>query len=731
MIDARATAPEGRTGIREFARIFYRQKLVILVPTIAIAGIAWALASTITPRFQATAVLTLDVRKIQVMDREVVSRLAQENSVLRTELDVLRSSSLNEKVVDRLGLSTDTDVLREAGADHSLLNNVASAFQALLARFLPGIARGSPSPTDESVPRLTRSQLTNWLLGNLKVTNDGRSLTIVVSFTSESPERAARIANAIAENYLDDQAQTKVHATIKASEWLGRELINIRQQLEASEAAVDDFRRKSGLLEVKGATIPGNRLGDLNAQLSSARLERTQAEVKLQTAQQSDPETLPDIIASPTIQSLRKELTQINSDIAENRNYSTSYKLKVLEDRATVVRKAMSQEKNRILASLTNELEVARKKEMQLAASFQAMESQLGDAAHSNVRLMQLQREADANRSIYETFLARYKQAIEQESLAEPDARIISRAEGGSPTSPTKLRFLLIGVVGGVSIGGALGFLREAFDRRIRHVSDIEGVTGIPVFGFLPKVSRWRRIQPQDHPVTDPHSRFCTALVRIRTALQAPQRLDRQQVLLVTSAQPGDGKTSFCTGLARSLAKSRMRVLVIDADPYRSRVATAFGASTNLALDPILEKRSPLHDIVQRDAKSAAHFIPALNMDDFQLLVHSGSFMKLLEEARKVYDVIIIDTPPVITSADAAVIGRYADIRLLLVRWGRTSWDEMNGAVGFLRLCRVEPDGIVIVGVDASAAGYTPLASYATASNDDRLKRSQSDPTVA
>jgi len=118
-------------------------------------------------------------------------------------------------------------------------------------------------------------------------------------------------------------------------------------------------------------------------------------------------------------------------------------------------------------------------------------------------------------------------------------------------------------------------------------------------------------------------------------------------------------------------------------------------------------------------------------VDDFQLLVRSGGFMTLVEEARKAYDVIIIDTPPVMTSADAALIGRYADIRLLLVRWGRTSWDEMNGAVGFLRLCRVELDGIVMVGVDASAAGYAPLTSYATTSNDDRLERMHPDRTVA
>ena len=302
-----------------------------------------------------------------------------------------------------------------------------------------------------------------------------------------------------------------------------------------------------------------------------------------------------------------------------------------------------------------------------------------------------------------------------------PDARLISRAvPPEDPIYPNKLRFLLVGTFGGLAIGGALAFLREGFDRRIRQVSDIESVTGIPVFGFLPKVSRWRGLQPQDYPVTDPRSRFCTNLARIHTALQAPKSLDRKQVILVTSAQPGDGKTSFCTGLARSLANTRMRVLVIDADPYRPQVASAFGASRFSILGPMDEHAVSLGDIVQRDTKSTAHFIAAPNPDDLQLLLHSGGFATLIEEARRAYDVVIIDTPPVMTSADAALIGRFADTRLLLVRWGRTSWDEITAAVGFLRLCRVVLNGVIMVGVDTGSAGYGQLANYDIAPSDHR-----------
>jgi capsular exopolysaccharide synthesis family protein len=731
MIDSR-TFTEGapaRNGLREVLRFVKRHKVAILAPAFLFAGTAWAIASMTTPRFAATAALTLNVGKVKIVDYEVVSRLPLESSTLRSEIDVMRSRSLNEEVNVKLGLIGDPAAAREAHAWLSPWPYAARTMRALLGRYFPGIV--GEEPANNAAPMVTQSQFTDWLIGNLSATNDNRSLTIIVSFISESPERAAQIANEIAQTYLEDQVLAKTRATMRASDWLGERVTKIRQDLEKSEAAVDEFRRKSGLLPVKGDTIPGQRLADLNAQLTNAHVERTRAELRLQTARESGPETLPDIFSSTMMQALRKDLTTINTQIADNQKYSTYYRLNALDAQAGVVRKQMNQEMSKILAGLAAEVQATRKKEADLTQSFQEMESQLGDAAHSGVRLMQLQREADANRSIYETFLARYKQAAEQESLAVPDARLISRAvPPEEPLYPNKLRFLLLGIVGGLAVGAALALARENFDRRIRQASRVESLTGIPVFGFLPKLSRWRGLEPQDYPVKDPRSRFGTALVRIHAALGAPQLGDQKKVILVTSAQPGEGKTSFCAGLARSWARSRMRVLVIDADPYRSQLAAAFGASSCPAFGLNAEGRVRLSDIVQVDAQSGAHFIPAAKADDFHLLLHSGGFTTLLEEARRAYDIIIIDTPPVMTSADAALIGRFADTCLFLVRWGHTSWDEMTAAIGFLRLCRVALDGIVLVGVDAGSANYGQLASYETIRSDNRLMRVPSERTL-
>jgi Mrp family chromosome partitioning ATPase len=171
-----------------------------------------------------------------------------------------------------------------------------------------------------------------------------------------------------------------------------------------------------------------------------------------------------------------------------------------------------------------------------------------------------------------------------------------------------------------------------------------------------------------------------------------------------------------------------MRVLVIDADPYRSQVASAFGTSVSPAFGPIIQGSVRLVDLVHADAKSDAHFIPAPSDTELQLLLHSGGFSTLLEEARHAYDAIIIDTPPVMTSAEAAVIGRFADTCLLVVRWGRTSWDEMTAAVGFLRLCQVGLDGVVMMGVDSGAgSSYGQLASYAAKHPDSRFIRPPPD----
>ena len=313
MLDSNALvegAPAGN-GIRDALRFVKRHKIAILAPAVLFAGTAWVIASVMPPRFAAISALTLNVSKVQVVDREVVSRLPLESSTLKSEIDVIRSRSLNDEVAVKLGLATDPVAVREASAWLKPWPYAARRVWNALHRHFPEfIGEDLAFGDTEFVP--SRAQLTDWLIDNLNVSNDGRSLTIVVSFTSESPELAARISNAVAQAYLDDQVLVKNRATMKATDWLGGAVAKIRQQLEASEAAVDDFRRKFGLLQVKGETIPATRLAEMNAQLANARAERTRAELKLQGARDSGPETIPDV-CSPKFRRFASYSRSLNS----------------------------------------------------------------------------------------------------------------------------------------------------------------------------------------------------------------------------------------------------------------------------------------------------------------------------------------------------------------------------------------------------------------------------------
>ena len=198
MIDSRAFTQRASTGVdpREVVRFLNRHIIIILLPMVLFAGAAWLIASATQPRFVAKAVLALDARKIQVVEHEIVSRLPQENAALRTELDVIGSRSAAEDVVDRLALTSDAEVLQVAGKFGSLWQNLACNAQGALPSWFPWILEICPTPAGTAIPTLSRSQLADWIIGNLKVSNDGRSLTIDVTFTSESPAVAGRIAMA-------------------------------------------------------------------------------------------------------------------------------------------------------------------------------------------------------------------------------------------------------------------------------------------------------------------------------------------------------------------------------------------------------------------------------------------------------------------------------------------------------------------------------------------------------
>ena len=429
--------------------------LACLVAGVAIAAVGYLDQPS---RYGAEAVLALDVRKFQALPTEsVVSPLPQESPVLRTEVDIISSRSMAERVLADLQ-AEGIDAAKGFG-----LTAENGAGQAALSD------RMNRAGTDRRV-------LLDSLISGVRVTNDGRSYTIYVAFSGMEPEFTAAVANAYAEAYINYQVDVQTTATRRVSDWLGTRLVSLRSELERSEHAATLFREKSGIAKSNGTTLLSQQIAGLNTELARLRAQLAGSVARLATAvDMSDGKTglaLPEVLNSVAIQQLRTEEARLKRQLAaiSESGAVKNPQIPELTSQLETIQAQIGAEVEQIVDSLRTEIEVTRRQQTGLEASLKQLQAEMSNANEAIVQADQLDREASANRAIYESYLTRYKQTIEQDGIAMAEARIISRAvPSGSPSSPSASAWLIGGLVFGLAAGAVAALLlelRASFQRR-------------------------------------------------------------------------------------------------------------------------------------------------------------------------------------------------------------------------------------------------------------------------
>ena len=674
------------------ACLHWRGTVAACVATaLAMAGIVIA---TSPDRFTGTAVLALDARKLQVMPQEsVMSRLPQESSVLRTELDVIASRSMAEQVVGRIGLSAVLAKLSPGEPPWRPVLHELRDWMLLTGR--------APAPAVSTADPLMRDAV-DALLDGLRVSNDGRSYTIFITFTSADPGFAASVANAFADSYLNRQINLQTVATRGASEWLGAKLADQRERLERAESSVQAFRSEAGLNETNGSPLRDQRLSSINAELALARSARAGAEARLATAtelakSESGLEAFANVLDSRTVQALRQEQAQAARSLAELQDAGAvnSTQLPTLRSQLDTINRQIAAEVQRIIASLNNEVSVIRRKESDLQEAVTALETELAAAAPAAVRLRQMEREAKASRDIYEAFLTRYKQTLEQDGLTAPEARLISQAVPPERSSTPRFSLLGIALIGGFGSGLFLAHLREHMNRRLRSSKGVADVTGLPVLGVMPET-----FGPFDvRNLLKPRKlREARALRCLAASLRFSPAIEGAKVIVLTSLRPSDGKTTLCVALSRTLASKGVSVAVIDA-----------GKSSPEALPPTTAHRPdrsrngggavpPFAEKERQGIKSSASFV-AHDPSDM------AGLSRIVATLRPSFDMVLIDTPSLAHSPEAAMAARVADAVILLVRWRLSTEEDVLAGLAQLAGFGVRVAAIVLSRANPRQAG--------------------------
>jgi capsular exopolysaccharide synthesis family protein len=699
---------EPQLTLRDLFRTIWHRKTLIVAVIFAICTLTTLWLLQVVPLYVATSAVAVETRRENVVKIEsVLEGVNPDYYTNETEAAIIRSRANAAKVVDQLGLVNNPLFNPE------LAKRKPSLFGRLLDTLDPGISLAALTPewvTDllnevkpaapaPSVPaadpkQLLREQVIDRFLGAVKVDPSERSRVITIAFTSEDPSMAALGANTLANTYILQSVNAKYDATARASDWLNDRVAEMRRRVEESSQAVDAYRREIGIVDLQNqSTLLSQQVAELNAKLITARSERAEAEARYEQVERllESPGGISSaaaVLQSPLIQKLREQEAQIVREIADLKTQVKSDHPQMILKRSELadLDDKISKEVAKVGLSLKNELEITRIRERTLVNEVGELQQKLAGQNQAEVKLHALESEANANKQLYDTMLERFKETgVQEQGLQQADARLISPAAvPATPSYPKKTLILSLAFAGSALLGILLVLTIEHLDNGFRTLEQVETMTGAPGLGMVPRPSGWnaRGQTPSNYMLNMPNSSYGEAIRTIRTGLLLSNVEMPPKVVLLTSSLPGEGKSEIAVSLARAAAKAGQRTLVIDCDLRHPTLHVKLGVPNGPGLVGAVTGLSKLEDVIDIDERSGCHYITAgsgvPSPTDF---LGSDAMRRILVRVREVYDLVVIDTPPVLVVSDVLVLLRQVDKTLFVTHWGKTPRDAVVAAL--------------------------------------------------
>ena len=617
---------------------------------------------------------------------------------LDTEIAILKSSTLAMATIESLHLDKNKDFL-PPGSDYTFDLNKIRDRHALIGIFEGGLA----------------------------AERYGHTNILDLSYTARNPQLAADICNTLISNYVEHNFSQNYAATQQVSDWLQKQLGDLRKRLEASQEHMLTVQKDIGLIGIdQTQSIVLSRLVDISHDVTSAESQRLVAEAKLITMQTAPPDVLATLSGDPVLMSLKERLTTLQSDYA---NLNVKYGDKnprLLEIRGEMaeVNQAMKREQGIVIARAQEEVNAAKQNQDALQRRLDQEKSSAYMGNSKAVEYSLARREYESNRSLYDGLQQRLQEAGIIAGLHSTNIRKIDPADAPDfPSSPRKSVNLTLGLLCGLGIGLLLSLMVEALDTNIKTIYDIEERLGLPMLGVVPQVDN-KLLSPETFvrdatsPLPGAWSRLAEAYRSLRTTILLSRAGTPPQVILISSAKPSEGKTSITTLESIVFALNGARVLLIDSDLRRPSVHLRFRIANKVGLTSVLTGKALLEEaIVPVNALPSLHLLPAGPIAPMPAeLLGSLQMQRLVEGLRSSYDFILIDTPPVLTVTDAAVLVSVSDGVVLVLRYGQATRNVVARASEILLRSGAHLLGVVLNAVDLQSSDYAEY--YGRAYND-------------
>ncbi len=724
--------------LRDIFQIVWTARWMLAIFCLLGAMIAFILVKQITPQYRSTASIMLDTRQTSVIDLEsVLSDVPLNRQMLESELLIIESDTLLERVVDKLRLDRDPEYnprLAEPSPTSQLIDKKTAEFQVMVDDLIrqimpqtdanaPSVSTGRVQPRQVVSPEVRaeadRRRAVRILRGKLRARQLAPAFAISVQVNSSDPVRAALIANTVADQYVVDQLEAKFDAARRASVWLTGRLEELRARLKVSEDAVQDYKNKFQTGDSQAANITRQQIAQLNAELIDAKAEVAQARAKYQQAREMvrtlGPAGAATALTSPLIQSLRQKRSELTRREAELSNRYGPKHPTMIELRIEIgdTDAAIAIEVRQIVSSLNNDVQVANARVNSLQAGLGDLETREAGQSDAAVGLRQLESEAEANRRIYNDFLERLNETREQEGFQSADSRVIEPATPAvAPFKPRSKVTTALGGIAGLGFGLGLVVLFRLLNRTFRTVAQITERTGLTVFASIPKATRRQVRRILSYLKRRPNSDLAESVRYLRNAILLGDG-GKLRSVLITSSFPEEGKSTLSLLLAEMLGRMGKSVVLIDCDLRRPSLATALSIKPKNDLMSLLIEDEELENVVVVPKDGSFDFIPmrAGRAESVDVLASPkfGEFINALEES---YDVVLVDGPPVLGASDFSLLGKLVDTSIVVVQWDKTPVASLERTLRWLGDHRMDVLGAVLSKVDRKREAQYDSATY-------------------
>ncbi len=689
------------------------------------------------PVYRAKALIEIDKENPSVANPQELFQLDEvSDAYLETQYKVLASDDLAERVIYQLSLEREAEFLPSA-------------------RTWPWTTYAAPDPSpifpanSAAVPDLSvRETVLTRFQNRLDIRPIRRSRAVELRFDSEDPQLAARAVNAVAENYMQKNLEARWDAAQKASEWLSQQLRDLKAKLENSEDDLQKYAADNGLLFLEtekgdAESIVNQSVREVQEELTRAQADRMEKESIFRLVQSGEYSSLPGVFENKLLQDLTFRLADLQREHAQlAATFTEDYpKVKETQSQIAEIQSSLERERWRAAQKISNDYFAALRREKLVRQAFAEKQTEANQIAEKSVQYGILSREVDTNKGLYEGLLERLKEASVSAGLKTSNIRIVD--PGTVPYKPIAPNYPLnlgLAVFLGLGLGIGMPFLKEHLDQTIRYSEDVFHFLGVPVLGFIPTIGALHgRKQKgisrpdrelifgmagpsaveggaliEDHPRNDlgihKGSAFSEAFRELRTSviLSASGRLANS--ILVTSAQPAEGKTTVAVNLAFSLAQLGKPVLLVDADMRRPSLQKYFPQRSS-RLSTYLEGQGAWQQMVYPTSISRLYVLHCGPVpENPSELLSSDRMRALIQESMATYRFVILDSPPLLSRADSRILGSIVGATILVVKGGETPRQVVQYAESQARSVGTNLIGVVLNNLDSSLNDYSYYA---------------------